>query len=63
MSMRRSILTFVTLLSMLGLSAQPISEQEAFEKAQRFFKGRTVVSLNQKAAVRGSASERPYKHL
>ena len=63
MSMRRSILTFVTLLSMLGLSAQPISEQEAFEKARRFFNGKTVVSLNQKAAVRGSASERPYKHL
>lgn len=45
------------------LSAQPISEQEALQKAQRFLKGKSMVSLDKAANTRGSVNVKPFKHL
>ena len=51
------------MMLVVGLSAQPISEQEALQKAQRFLKGKSMVSLDKAANTRGSVNVKPFKHL
>jgi len=41
--MRKTTLLFLMML-VLGVSAQPISEQEALQKAQQFLQGKNIVS-------------------
>ena len=61
--MKRQFTILGMMMLVVGLSAQPISEQEALQKAQRFLKGKCVVSLDEAANTRSSVKERPYKHL
>ena len=60
--MRKSTLFFLMML-VLGASAQPISEQEALQKAQQFLHGKTIVSTEPAGALRRAANDNPYKHL
>lgn len=60
--MRKSFLTTVMMLLALGLSAQPISEQEALEKACQFLQGKNFVSPG-KNITRSGQEENPFKHL
>ena len=51
--MRKSFLpVLMSLLLMLGAHAQPISEQEALQKAQQFLQGKNIVSPKAICAVR-----------
>ena len=45
----------------LGVSAQPISEQEALQKAQQFLQGKNIVCPQ--GHLRRAAKAHPYKHL
>ena len=51
------------MMLVLGASAQPISEQEALQKAQQFLHGKTIVSTEPAGALRRAANDNPYKHL
>ena len=59
--MRKSALLFLTLL-VLSVSAQPISEQEALQKARQFLQGKNIVRPSQ-GQIRRAAKARPYQHL
>lgn len=58
--MRKSVL-FVIMMLVLGAYAQPISEQEALQKAQQFLQGKNIVSPQ--GHLRRAAKAHPYKHL
>ena len=46
-----------------GLQAQPVSEQEALQKAQRFLQEKNIASSVKTVRTRSSAQGNPYKHL
>lgn len=54
---------FLLMLFVLGVSAQPISEQEALQKAQRFLKGKNFVTSGSQRQLRRAARVNPYQHL
>ena len=57
--MRKSVLLYLILL-VLSVSAQPVSEQEALQKARNFLKGKNFVN---NAQLTRSVTANPYKHL
>ena len=59
----RKICILIFVLFALGLSAKPISEQEAFEKAQHFLQGKSIVSPVKARSLSRGMNEAPYKHL
>ena len=60
--MRKSLLSVLMLLVLvIGTNAQPISEQEALQKAQQFLQGKNIVSSQ--GHLRRAAKAHPYKHL
>ena len=61
--MRRINLLISFVLFALGVSAQPISEQEALQKAQRFLQGKNIVSPAKARNLSRGAAGNPYKHL
>ena len=61
--MRRINLLISFVLFALGVSAQPISEQEALQKAQRFLQGKNIVSPAKARSLSRGAAGNPYKHL
>ena len=60
--MRKSTLFFLMML-VLGASAQPISEQEALQKAQQFLQGKNIVSPVSQGQLRRATTAHPYQHL
>ena len=61
--MRKINLLIIFVLFALGLSAQPISEQEALRKAQRFLQGKNIVSPAKAHSLSRDMNGTPYKHL
>lgn len=61
--MRKINLLIIFVLFALGLSAQPISEQEALRKAQRFLQGKNIVSPAKARSLSRDMNGTPYKHL
>ena len=61
--MRKNNLLIIFVLFALGLSAQPISEQEALRKAQRFLQGKNIVSPAKARSLSRDMNGTPYKHL
>ena len=61
--MRKIYLLIIFVLFALGLSAQPISEQEALRKAQRFLQGKNIVSPAKAHSLSRDMNGTPYKHL
>ena len=61
--MRKINLLIIFVLFALGVSAQPISEQEALQKAQRFLQGKNIVSPAKARSLSRGAAGTPYKHL
>lgn len=61
--MRKINLLISFVLFALGVSAQPISEQEALQKAQRFLQGKNIVSPAKARSLSRGAAGTPYKHL
>lgn len=60
--MRKTTLLFLMMLA-LGVSAQPISEQEALQKAQQFLQGKNIVSPVSQGQLRRATTAHPYQHL
>ena len=61
--MRKIDLLIIFVLFALGLSAQPISEQEALQKAQRFLHGKNIISPAMAHSLSRGMNGTPYKHL
>ena len=61
--MRKIYLLIIFVLFALGLSAQPISEQEALQKAQRFLHGKNIISPAMAHSLSRGMNGTPYKHL
>lgn len=61
--MRKINLLIIFVLFALGHSAQPISEQEALRKAQRFLQGKNIVSPAKAHSLSRDMNGTPYKHL
>ena len=61
--MRKIYLLIIFVLFALGLSAQPISEQEALQKAQRFLQGKNIISPAMAHSLSRGMNGTPYKHL
>lgn len=61
--MRKIYLLIIFVLFALGLSAQPVSEQEALQKAQRFLQGKNIVSPAKARSLSRGMNGAPYKHL
>jgi len=59
----RKVYLLLALFFVTGLSAQPISEQDALQKAQDFLRGKSIVTSSKASSLRRSASANPYKHL
>ena len=63
LDMRKIDLLIIFVLFALGLSAQPISEQEALQKAQRFLHGKNIISPAMAHSLSRGMNGTPYKHL
>ena len=50
------------MMLVLGVNAQPISEQEALQKARQFLQGKNIVSPSQ-GQIRRATKAHPYQHL